>query len=59
MAIERIEIQIMNLEDEIKEDLAEFPSWIRFLLYWYLRWKEPEERDDLDRLFRGVEDKQA
>ena len=46
-----MEIQIMKLEDEIRADLAELPSWIKFLLYWYFRWREPAERRDLDQLF--------
>lgn len=51
MTRESIEIQIMKLEDDIQKDLIEFPSWIRFMIYWYFRLTEPESRDDLDKLF--------
>ena len=52
--IDSIETQIVKLEDDIRNDLAQLPSWVRFLIYWYFRLTDPEERDGLDRLFRGV-----
>ncbi len=51
MTDERIEIKIMELEDEIRDLLRQLPRPIRFLVYLYMRYIDREDRDELKRLF--------
>ncbi len=51
MTDERIEIKVMELEDEIRGLLRQLPRPLRFLVYLYLRYIEHEDRDALKRLF--------
>jgi hypothetical protein len=49
---ERIEIQIMKLEDEIVNDLRQLPKWVRVVLYFWMRYVDGGERDELLPLFQ-------
>ncbi len=51
MTDERIEIRIMELEDEIRDLLRQLPRPLRFLVYLYMRYIDREDRDELKRLF--------
>ncbi len=51
MTDERIEIKIMELEDEIRDLLRQLPRPLRFLVYLYMRYIEREDKDELKRLF--------
>ena len=51
MTDERIEIRIMELEDEIRDLLRQLPRPLRFLVYLYMRYIDREDRNELKRLF--------
>lgn len=48
---ERIEIRIMELEDEIRDLLRQLPRPLRFLVYLYMRYVDHQDREELKRLF--------
>ena len=51
MTDERIEIKLMELEDDIRGLLRQLPRPIRFLVYLYMRYINHEDKDELKRLF--------
>ena len=51
MTDERIEIRIMELEDEIRDLLRQLPRPLRFLVYLYMRYIDREDKNELKRLF--------
>lgn len=50
-ALRQLDADIKKLEGEIRNDLAELPPFVRFLMYWYFRLIEGESKEELEELF--------
>ena len=53
MSLERNEIHIMKLEDDVRELAAELPGWARVLLWLWLRYKDGFSRNELAYMFKS------
>lgn len=53
MTLEQNEIQIMKLEDEIRELAATLPKWVRVFLWLWLRYRDGFSRDELSDIFKS------